>query len=79
MSEYKTDERFSRILFVYLHAEKTEISKRLKKRREKRKFILSVTDEFEKNDQMFRKLMDEIIETTGKSLKVVVSEIKDLL
>ena len=76
MSEYKTDERFRRILFVYLHAEKTEISKRLTERGAGEQNILNVIKEFEKNDLMFRMLKDKIIETTGKSLNAVVSEIK---
>ena len=77
MSKCKTDERFSRILFVYLHAEKAEISRRLEEEpRAEKQNILNVIESFEKNDKMFRTLMDEIIETTGKSPKSVVSEIK---
>lgn len=78
MSERKMDARLSNILFVYLHAEKEEISKRLAKREASEENRLNIIRDFEKNDKMFRKLMDEIIETTGKSQNAVVSEIKSL-
>ena len=78
MSRKNSDDRLSQILFIYLHCEKAELSRRLLTRGTTEDNMLSVIKDFERNDLIFRNLSGAIVKTTGKSIEDVTSEIRSV-